>query len=83
MTETPKREAAYDAYVYPLMVKVLEVCKANNIPMFATFRCDDGDDDDVLWCTSTLPGDTTGKIGRLVSLHVPAKYSHTIMERPA
>ncbi len=66
-----KREDAYDTHVYPLMAQVLEICKRHEIPMFATFRCDDGDDEDPLWCTSKLPGDTSGKIDTLVKTHVP------------
>lgn len=44
------KEKVYDEQIFPLMAKIIEVCKAHEIPMAATFQyCEDER------CTSTLP----------------------------
>jgi len=47
------REEIYDAQIAPLMAQILEICKANKIPMLADFdlACEA---DDGLKCTSYL-----------------------------
>jgi hypothetical protein len=35
------KEDLYDKEVYPLMKRIIDICKSNNIPMFAVFQCAD------------------------------------------
>jgi hypothetical protein len=47
-------ESVYDSEIAPLMTKIIEVCKAHKLPMFATFLfANDPDGDDGL-CTTNL-----------------------------
>lgn len=42
-------ETIYDEQINPLMTKIIEICQANDIPMFASFKYkDDG------YCTTYL-----------------------------
>ena len=55
-----KREEAYDNEIAPLMTKVIEACKAHDIPMLATFQytepdCEDG------YCTTIIPASSEGE----------------------
>ena len=47
-------EAVYDQEISPLMTRLIEICKVNNIPMLASFlyaRAEDGED---FFCTTAL-----------------------------
>ena len=47
-------EAVYDSEIAPLMTKIIEICKAHKLPMFATFLfANDPDGEDGL-CTTNL-----------------------------
>ena len=46
------RESVYDAEIFPLMAKVIEICKKNGIPCLCDFALD-GD----LKCTTAILGD--------------------------
>lgn len=53
--ETYDLEEVYDDKIAPLMTQILDICKANNLPMFATFAFShDVDEDDTGFCTSYL-----------------------------
>ncbi len=64
-------EAVYDEQVFPLMAQILEICKANRMPMLATFlykRTDTGgEDEDMELCTSFLGSEAMDR-GRCRSL---------------
>lgn len=47
------KEAVYDREVAPLMAKVIEVCQANKIAMFASFSTPN-EEDPALHCTTAL-----------------------------
>lgn len=34
----PNSEAVYDAEISPLMTQIIKICRANNIPMIASFQ---------------------------------------------
>lgn len=53
------KEQIYDAEIYPLMGKIIEICQANKISMFATFDIPN-DEDETLTCT-TFTSDESGK----------------------
>ena len=53
------KEQIYDAEIYPLMGKIIEICQANKISMFATFDIPN-DEDATLTCT-TCTSDESGK----------------------
>lgn len=53
------KEQIYDAEIYPLMGKIIEICQANKISMFATFDIPN-DEDATLTCT-TCTADESGK----------------------
>lgn len=47
-------ESVYDAEIAPLMTKIIDICKAHKLPMFATFLyLNDPDGDDGI-CTTNL-----------------------------
>jgi hypothetical protein len=47
-------ESVYDSEIAPLMTKIIEICNAHKLPMFATFLfANDPDGDDGL-CTTNL-----------------------------
>lgn len=48
-------EAVYDAQISPLMAQIIDVCKANGIPMFATFCYRSDDENGLDFCTSAVP----------------------------
>lgn len=47
-------EAIYDAEIAPLMSKIIDICKAHKLPMFATFVCANDPDDENVLCTTNL-----------------------------
>lgn len=50
-------EAIYDEQIFPLMGKILEICKEHRMPMMATFLyrvSGEGDDQEQCFCTSVL-----------------------------
>lgn len=50
----PDAEAVYDREIAPLMDQIIAICKANRIPVFASFQfgtSDDGAD----FCTTRIP----------------------------
>ncbi len=58
----PDSESVYDAEIAPLMSKIIDICKANRIPMLATFQYSN-DDDGSDFCTTRIP--FAGESGRL------------------
>jgi hypothetical protein len=52
-------EAIYDEQISPLMAQILEVCKAHDIPMVASFQLTPVDEDGngPMLCTSAIPVD--------------------------
>jgi hypothetical protein len=46
------REAAYDEHVFPLMAKLIEVCRAHDLPMFAAFDISDVEPG---FCVTNIP----------------------------
>lgn len=57
------KEQIYDERISPLMAQILEICRAEGIPMVATFYIQSGDinkDGGSLYCTSRIcPPDNT------------------------
>lgn len=53
---TTTKEAVYDEQIYPLMERVIEICKANKIPLIfdVALGFEREDDDSQLKCTSVL-----------------------------
>ena len=54
------KEDIYDEQIAPLMTKIIEICKEENIPMTAQFalkshREDDNSQEDPMHCTTILP----------------------------
>jgi len=50
------KEQIYDEQIAPLMAKIIEICKAEQIPMFAEFQFADFD-----FCTSCIYPDVEGR----------------------
>lgn len=50
------KEQIYDQSIAPLMTEIINLCKANNIAMLASFSIPKDDDPDLL-CTTALLGD--------------------------
>ncbi len=46
------KEEIYDEEIFPLMGKILEICKENKISMVSSYQLDETDDP--LFCTSFL-----------------------------
>lgn len=59
------KEHIYDTQIHALMAQVIDICKANNIAMFATFNIPNDDDPDMS-CTTQLP-DETGELPRRIA----------------
>lgn len=55
-----KREDTYDAEIAPLMTRIIEICKASDIPIFASFQINDARPaEDPYHCTTAiLPPDS-------------------------
>jgi hypothetical protein len=48
-------EAVYDAEIFPLMARILDICKQHRMPMVADFAyAHDAESDDTAHCTSRL-----------------------------
>ena len=48
-------EHVYDEQIAPLMSKIIDICKDNNLPMFATFLyAHDGEEEGGQLCTTSL-----------------------------
>jgi hypothetical protein len=47
-------ESVYDEEIAPLMTKIIEVCRAHKMPMFATFLYQNDPDGDDSVCTTNL-----------------------------
>jgi hypothetical protein len=84
---TTKREAVYDAEIHPLMAKIIDICKANGIPVVASFDIS-GPEDDGLHCT-TLTGVTWEEMpekfkrAKAVLIEQPQAFAFTIMTKGA
>ena len=63
---TTKREAVYDAEISPLMVQIIALCQAHDIPHVASFQLDDERPVDANFCCSTVrvPPDACARIKR-------------------
>ncbi len=50
-------ELVYDEQIAPLMTQIIAICKANQMPMVASFAyaCDGAGDGDYRLCTSSVP----------------------------
>lgn len=51
------REEIYDKQIFPLMAKIIKICKKNKIPTLASFylsEVDKMEDEDDLYCTTSL-----------------------------
>jgi hypothetical protein len=54
-------EAVYDEQISPLMRQILEICKAHNLPMFATFQYRSSEHPEEMGlCTSKLVPELPG-----------------------
>lgn len=51
-------EPIYDEQIFPLMERIIAICKAHQLPMFATFQLtphpEDEDGRQTLWATTAL-----------------------------
>ena len=48
-------EAVYDAEIFPLMAKIIDICKQHKMPMIASFAyAHDAENDDTANCTTRL-----------------------------
>lgn len=75
------KEQIYDSQINPLMAQIIEICKANQIAMLATFDIPNEEDAD-LACTSHLP-DETGKLPERIAACVrAAKAGHSSVAPP-
>jgi hypothetical protein len=64
LKESYNKEAIYDEKIAPLMHEILQICKAEELPMIATFylKSEDGSEQDEgpMYCTSNiLPKDNS------------------------
>jgi hypothetical protein len=50
------KEIIYDEQIAPLMAQIIEICKQNEIPMFAEFQYSDSD-----FCTTCIYPDVDGR----------------------
>jgi len=50
-------ETEYDDEISPLMVQIIEICKARGIPMVASFCFSRDEDGEEGHCTTVLPAD--------------------------
>lgn len=48
------REAVYDEQIFPLMARIIEICKEHEIPMVMDFLLSDNDGEEPLKCTTAL-----------------------------
>jgi hypothetical protein len=49
-------ESVYDEQINPLMARIIAICKANRLPMFASFAYrKDSEDERTDFCTTSLP----------------------------
>lgn len=55
--DAKNHEPVYDAEIFPLMAQIIEICKRENMPMFAAFYLRDDGDEGPLMCTTCHPGD--------------------------
>ena len=77
--EDPKRnwdlEHIYDTEIAPLMSRIIEICKANNLPMFATFVYANGEDDGEDYCTTyVVSAKPQEQKAILAAILLPAHY---------
>jgi aspartate/methionine/tyrosine aminotransferase len=49
------KEHVYDTQIAPLMQKIIEICKEEQIPMVCDFQYADTDEDGASFCTSIIP----------------------------
>lgn len=51
-------EAIYDEQIDPLMMRIIDICKDHQIPMFATFQYVESEDGGMAgFCTTRIPVD--------------------------
>lgn len=48
-------EDVYDSKISPLMTQIIEICRENNMPMFASFLFRDTEKDGKGFCTTNIP----------------------------
>lgn len=48
------KETVYDDQIFPLMERIIDICKAHKIAMLADFCLDDDEDGKPLKCTTAL-----------------------------
>lgn len=51
------KESIYDEQIYPLMSKIIGICKGHKIPMVAQFQIANSEELGARFCTTTLPFD--------------------------
>lgn len=84
---TTAREANYDEKIAPLMAQIITICKADKIPMVASFDLTGPEDED-LRCTTILHGedweapDTFREVAGLLYPPPPSFVAFTIMSTP-
>lgn len=57
MTEQPERfnlESVYDEKISPLMRQIIDICKAHNMPMVASFAYENSEENGIGCCTTAL-----------------------------
>lgn len=82
------KEIVYDESVSPLMLQIIEVCRAHGINLFATFSLDEHQGSGPLFCTTAInldPKDVEGGVlidrlrqlatGQVVAVKVRAEGS--------
>lgn len=83
---TGPKEKAYDDIVAPLMTKIIDVCKENEIPMFAHFRLDRNEEEDAtVLCTTSVTSDQTSKEDKdtIVKLVNVARHRYEAVPPPS
>ena len=60
------KEQVYDEQVFPLMERVIAICKEHKINMAATFSLGLDADGDPLMCSTVLPIDEEDEAGRRI-----------------
>lgn len=63
-------EQVYDEQISPLMTKIIQICKDNNMPMFATFAYQDEQ-----LCTTSLPPSKIGADSQTTETTIEKLYN--------
>jgi hypothetical protein len=69
---TGPRETVYDAEIFPLMARVIEIAKRAGIPMVAQFQLDDHKPGDPIYCTTALTDEASDHLRGVAARMYPS-----------